>query len=171
MTTGWPPGLLQDDSRKLSDWFASRVDARWTVRQVCAEIERNRMTDKQPEALRLADELLEPMEGFPEPTTLEKNAAALLRTQHKQIAAYKLLTESQEAQLSQHRAQADKFREAIATLQSEREANAILTAAIERKDALLRKLIAALDSDRHDIDDWPPESCEAVYDIRQELSQ
>src|SRR5574343_657115 len=95
------------------------------------------MTDKQPDALRLADELLEPMEGFPEPTTLEKNAAALLRTQHKQIAAYKLLTESQEAQLSQHRAQADKFREAVATLQSEREANAILTAAIERKDALL----------------------------------
>lgn len=85
MTTGWPPGLLQDDSRKLSDWFASRVDARWTVRQVCAEIERNRMTDKQPEALKLADELLEPMEGFPEPTTLEKNAAALLRTQHTAI--------------------------------------------------------------------------------------
>lgn len=44
MTTGWPPYLLQDDSRKLSDWFASRVDARWTVRQVCAEIERKRMT-------------------------------------------------------------------------------------------------------------------------------
>lgn len=85
MTTGWPPGLLQDDSRKLSDWFASRIDARWTVRQVCAEIERNRMTDKQPEALALADELLEPMEGFPEPTTLEKNAAALLRTQHAAI--------------------------------------------------------------------------------------
>lgn len=39
----------------------------------------------QPEALRLADELLEPMEGFPEPTTLEKNAAALLRTQHAAI--------------------------------------------------------------------------------------
>jgi len=129
------------------------------------------MTDKHPEALRLADELLEPMESFPEPTTLEKNAAALLRTQHKQIAAYKLLTESQEAQLSQHRAQADKFREAIATLQSEREANAILTAAIERKDALLRRLIAALDLDRHDVDDWPPDSCEAVYAIKQELSQ
>lgn len=33
---------MQDDSRKLSDWFASRIDARWTVRQVCAEIERKR---------------------------------------------------------------------------------------------------------------------------------
>lgn len=43
------------------------------------------MTDKQPEALRVADELLEPIEGFPSPTTLEKNAAALLRTQHAAI--------------------------------------------------------------------------------------
>jgi hypothetical protein len=40
--TGWPAGLLQDDSRGLSDWFASRVDAKHTVRNVCAEIERNR---------------------------------------------------------------------------------------------------------------------------------
>jgi hypothetical protein len=32
--TGWPPGLLQDDCRKLSRWFASRIDARWVVRQV-----------------------------------------------------------------------------------------------------------------------------------------
>lgn len=36
--TGWPPGLLQDDSRKLSEWFASRLDAREVVRRVCAEI-------------------------------------------------------------------------------------------------------------------------------------
>jgi hypothetical protein len=28
--TGWPPGLLQDDSRPLSRWFASRPDARHT---------------------------------------------------------------------------------------------------------------------------------------------
>lgn len=45
-TTGWPPGLLQDDSRKLSDWFASRIDARHTVRKVCAEIQRKRMSTK-----------------------------------------------------------------------------------------------------------------------------
>lgn len=32
--TGWPPGLLQDDSRGLSMWFASRVDARETIRRV-----------------------------------------------------------------------------------------------------------------------------------------
>lgn len=45
----------------------------------------DRVLAVQPEALRLADELLEPMEGFPEPTTLEKNAASLLRTQHAAI--------------------------------------------------------------------------------------
>ena len=32
--TGWPPGLLQDDSRELSRWFASRIDARETIRRV-----------------------------------------------------------------------------------------------------------------------------------------
>lgn len=96
------------------------------------------MTDKQPDPLRVADEL------DCHNARLDRQAANVIRAQHKQIAAYKLLTESQEAQLSQHRAQADKFREAIATLQSEREANAILTAAIERKDALLRQALEAL---------------------------
>lgn len=38
--TGWPPGLLQDDDRKLSRWFASRLDARRRVRERCAEIQR-----------------------------------------------------------------------------------------------------------------------------------
>ncbi len=32
--TGWPPGLLQDDSRALFRWFASRMDARWVLRRV-----------------------------------------------------------------------------------------------------------------------------------------
>lgn len=36
--TGWPPGLLQDDSKELSRWFASKPDARHIVRQVCKEI-------------------------------------------------------------------------------------------------------------------------------------
>jgi len=31
--TGWPPGLLQDDSRKLSKWFASRLDALYVLRK------------------------------------------------------------------------------------------------------------------------------------------
>ena len=40
--TGWPAGLMQDDCKKLSQWFASRVDARHVVRFVCLEIQINR---------------------------------------------------------------------------------------------------------------------------------
>jgi len=36
--TGWAPGLLQDDERKLSIWFASRPDARQRVREAVAHI-------------------------------------------------------------------------------------------------------------------------------------
>lgn len=36
--TGWPPGLLQDDDKGLSRWFASKPDARRIVRQVGEEI-------------------------------------------------------------------------------------------------------------------------------------
>ena len=32
--TGADPGLLQDDSSALVRWFASRMDARWTLRRV-----------------------------------------------------------------------------------------------------------------------------------------
>lgn len=39
------------------------------------------MKDKQPEALRLADELEEPLHDFPDPTTLEAEAAAAPTTQ------------------------------------------------------------------------------------------
>ena len=41
--TGYPPGLLQDDSSELSKWFASRLDARRVVRSVCKEIEDERL--------------------------------------------------------------------------------------------------------------------------------
>lgn len=30
--TGWPAGLLQEDSRELAQWFASRMDARQVIR-------------------------------------------------------------------------------------------------------------------------------------------
>lgn len=36
--TGWPPGLLQDDSKELSRWLASRPGARYQVLLVCEEI-------------------------------------------------------------------------------------------------------------------------------------
>jgi hypothetical protein len=33
VTTGWPPGLLQDDERKLSRWLATRPDALYQLRK------------------------------------------------------------------------------------------------------------------------------------------
>ena len=41
--TGWPPGLLQDDSRELSSWFSSRLGARYQVDLRCAEIRAERL--------------------------------------------------------------------------------------------------------------------------------
>lgn len=35
-TTGWPPGMLQDDSRELSRWLSTRLGA-------CYQIQRNNM--------------------------------------------------------------------------------------------------------------------------------
>lgn len=60
MRTGWPPGLLQDDGRWLSKWFASKPDARRLVRERCTEIESEHMnqhTEPEPTTDR---ELLEP---------------------------------------------------------------------------------------------------------------
>ena len=36
--TGWPPGMLQDDSRELSRALASKPDARLQVREACQSI-------------------------------------------------------------------------------------------------------------------------------------
>jgi len=41
------------------------------------------MTTQQPEALRLAEELCEPLPGFPEPTSLERAAGNELRRLHE----------------------------------------------------------------------------------------
>lgn len=30
--TGWPPGMLQDDSREFSVWLASKPEARYLAR-------------------------------------------------------------------------------------------------------------------------------------------
>lgn len=48
----------------------------------------------------------------------------------RRCAAFEGLTKAQEAQITNYRKQADKYREAIATLGSEREANELLTARI-----------------------------------------
>jgi hypothetical protein len=36
--TGWPPGLLQDDDKRLSKWLASRPDSMLRAREAAAEI-------------------------------------------------------------------------------------------------------------------------------------
>ena len=53
--TGWPPGLPQDDSSALSRWFASRLDARYVLRKVCAEIEAESDHNKEPDFYILFD--------------------------------------------------------------------------------------------------------------------
>lgn len=45
--------------------------------------------EHQPDALRLADELLEPIHGFPKPSMLESDAAAELRRLHAESEALK----------------------------------------------------------------------------------
>ena len=47
--TGWPPGLLQDDSPGLSRWLASRPDARRRVREALS------LLDRQDALERMAD--------------------------------------------------------------------------------------------------------------------
>jgi hypothetical protein len=45
--TGWPAGLLQDDSRELTRWFSSRLGARYQVDLVCKEIRVNTYTKQK----------------------------------------------------------------------------------------------------------------------------
>ena len=111
------------------------------------------MTDRA-----IMQQALEALEGiqWPGSPSFVKAAITALRERlaqpdGKQLNAYKLLVKSLEEQLSHHRSQADKYREAIATLQSERQANAVLTEEVERlaqpeQDAVLaeREACAAL---------------------------
>jgi len=46
--TGWPPGLLQDDSKKLSQWFANRPGAREVARNVAKEIQHGTQSQNPP---------------------------------------------------------------------------------------------------------------------------
>lgn len=38
VTTGWPAGMLQDDSRELSKWLAGRSGARQCARDAAATV-------------------------------------------------------------------------------------------------------------------------------------
>lgn len=61
--TGWPPGMLQDDSRELSRALSSKPDARMHVRDVAAKITEERtMTDTTE--LRAAFEQMAHRDGF-----------------------------------------------------------------------------------------------------------
>lgn len=53
--TGWPPGLLQDDCKKLSRWLAAKPDARYIVRK---QNEMTNETDPHAELMRLVDEVV-----------------------------------------------------------------------------------------------------------------
>jgi hypothetical protein len=46
--TGWPPGMLQDDSRELSLWLANRIDSRQHAAEAAQLIARQCDLD-QPE--------------------------------------------------------------------------------------------------------------------------
>ena len=43
--TGWPPGMLQDDDRKLSKALANKVDSRMHAREAAAAIEGKEKTE------------------------------------------------------------------------------------------------------------------------------
>lgn len=39
--TGYPPGMLQDDDKKLSKWLANRIDSRMHAREAAELIQHN----------------------------------------------------------------------------------------------------------------------------------
>ena len=86
------------------------------------------MTDKQPEALRLAQDLMGIFISEEIHANKAQQIAALLRTQHAEIE--RLNAAATDSNLILERAQA---------------ANLEMLAAIERKDALLRQALAFLD--------------------------
>jgi len=59
--TGWAPGMLQDDSRELSTWLATRVDSRKVAREACASIKG--AVYLAPESIKGMDDMAESM-GF-----------------------------------------------------------------------------------------------------------
>jgi len=53
--TGYPPGMLQDDCRPLSRWFASKPDARRHAREAAAQAKEQRRPPVNEEAIDRAD--------------------------------------------------------------------------------------------------------------------
>lgn len=74
----------------------------------------------------------------------------------KQLNAYKTLVDSLEKQISFHARRRKQHEEAVATLESERECNARLTAELSEK----AELIAAAEAV---IEQWEPPLCPVIY--------
>jgi len=77
VTTGWPPGLLQDDERKLSRWLASRPDAIYQLRK--------NMT--QEDIIRMARES-GPLISTPFDVWCERFAALAQAAERNKLAAW-----------------------------------------------------------------------------------
>jgi hypothetical protein len=78
---GFHSSLAQDDCRKLSEWFASRVDARHTVRTVCAEMKKEFHMNQMTEAIVKA--------GLAKPKTQQQRVWEMLKD-HPDIPASRL---------------------------------------------------------------------------------
>lgn len=59
LESGWPPGLLQDDEKKLSKWLSNRLDANMRAREAVEKIHSNRQPspEEKEEAMELQKEL------------------------------------------------------------------------------------------------------------------
>lgn len=67
------------------------------------------MTAQQPEALRLAAKLVEPIDGFQEPTMLEAAAAAELHRLHARVAILETQLIGMDSRRADEKLRADKM--------------------------------------------------------------
>lgn len=47
-STGWNNGSCQDYDKKLYQWFASRIDARWVVRNMINKVKEHNESTNTP---------------------------------------------------------------------------------------------------------------------------
>ena len=80
---------------------------------------------------------------------IERLTAELAESK-KQIGSYKTLTKALEEQVSHHRRLSERYQESIKTMQSERDANAILTAELAERQKDRDELITQLQKSEKD---------------------
>lgn len=102
--TGWPPGLLQDDCRKLSNWLANTPGARRIVRENLKEHEmQEELADTKRSARQHTVRLMEVIEDYvstavtegPDGSDALKDAAA-----ERAYAAIKTLLDAKDAEIA-----------------------------------------------------------------------